>query len=163
MNAAWRAFGLIACVVSLALLFALAEIQIEGAAGWAAALPTWRIEHHWLLDWFWGGRALTGYHVWVFSFMALAFHLPIVVFGRWSWAIELRILGSLALFWVLEDMLWFLLNPAFGAERFGPATVPWHKAWLGPLPTDYWVFGAFGLLAVAGAAALESRRPNPRA
>jgi hypothetical protein len=53
-------------VALLALFFAQTEIQIEGAAGWAAALPTWRIEHHWLLDLFWGGRPMTGYHAWCF-------------------------------------------------------------------------------------------------
>ena len=41
-------------VVVMAFFFANAEIQIEGKAGWAANLPTWRIEHHWLLDIFWG-------------------------------------------------------------------------------------------------------------
>src|SRR5690242_5379610 len=39
----------------LAFFFAHAEIEIEGAGGWAANLPTWRIERHWLLDLFWGG------------------------------------------------------------------------------------------------------------
>src|SRR5262249_35472758 len=78
----------------LALFFAQVEIQVEGASGWAASLPTWRIEQHWLLDWFWGGRPMTGYHAWVFSFMALAFHLPAVLLQRWSWRIELRILGA---------------------------------------------------------------------
>lgn len=27
-------------------IFAQVEIQIEGAAGWAKNLPTWRIDHH---------------------------------------------------------------------------------------------------------------------
>jgi hypothetical protein len=52
----------VAWVVLLAYFFANVEIQIEGSAGWAANLPTWRIEHHWLLDLFWGGRPMTGYH-----------------------------------------------------------------------------------------------------
>jgi hypothetical protein len=49
-----------AWVLVMAFFFANAEIQIEGGAGWATSLPTWRIEHHWLLDIFWGGRAMTG-------------------------------------------------------------------------------------------------------
>jgi hypothetical protein len=36
-------------VMLLGLFFAMTEIQIEGANGWACALPTWRIEKHWLL------------------------------------------------------------------------------------------------------------------
>jgi hypothetical protein len=45
-----------------AFFFANVEIQIEGAHGWAASLPTWRIEKHQLLDIFCGGRPMTGYH-----------------------------------------------------------------------------------------------------
>ncbi len=62
---------LLAWLLLLAFFFAQVEIQIEGARGWAASLPTWRIEGHWLLDLFWGGRPLTGYHAWIFSFMLL--------------------------------------------------------------------------------------------
>ena len=91
---------------------------------------------------------MTGYHAWVFSFMALMFHLPAVLLGRWSLRIELRILGALALFWIVEDWLWFVINPAFGVHRFVPDLVPWHKHWLGPAPTDYWMFGCGGLAAV---------------
>lgn len=137
--------GLIAYALLLAFFFAKVEIQIEGAAGWAADLPTWRIEKHWLLDWFWGGRPMTGYHAWVFSFMVLAFHLPCVLLGRWSWAIEGRVLGALALFWIAEDWLWFAMNDAYGIDRFAPQFVPWHKRWLLGVPTDYLVMGVIGI------------------
>lgn len=130
----------------LAYFFANVEIQIEGAAGWAGALPTWRIEHHWLLDLFWGGRAMTGYHAWVFPCVGLFFHFPLIVAGRWSWRAEARVLGCLLLFWIAEDFLWFLLNPAFGIGRFAPAWIPWHKHWWGPLPSDYWVFVTLAVL-----------------
>jgi hypothetical protein len=139
---------LIIFVSILALFFAQVEIQIEGAAGWAANLPTWRIEHHWLLDIFWGGRPMTGYHAWVFPFMLLIFHLPAVLFSQWSWRLEARILGCVALFWIIEDALWFLLNPAFGMAKFNPANVPWHIHWWGFMPTDYWTFGGVGLALV---------------
>jgi len=144
-------------VVLLAFFFAHAEIQIEGAAGWAANLPTWRIERHWLLDLFWGGRAMTGYHAWVFSFMALVFHLPAVLMQGWTVRIELRILGALAVFWIAEDWLWFAMNPAYGLEHFIPRLVPWHKHWLGPLPTDYWIFGGVGLALLIASFVYERR------
>ena len=105
-------------VLPLALLLANEEVQIEGSAGWAANLPTWRIEDGWLLDLFWGGRPMTGYHVYIFSFVALFFHFPFAFCWRWSWRAEARALASIALFWVAEDFLWFLLNPAFGWTRF---------------------------------------------
>jgi hypothetical protein len=117
-------------------MFANVEIQIEGAAGWAANLPTWRVEDSWL-NVFWGGKPITGYHVWVFSFMALAFHLPLFLLGTFSWRLEARIVGAVMVFWIVEDFLWFLLNPAFGMDRFAPACIPWHKQWVLGVPVDY--------------------------
>lgn len=132
---------MLAWVVLLAYFFAHTEIQIEGAAGWAANLPTWRIEQHWLLDLFWGGRAMTGYHAWVFPFIALSFHFPLFFDGRWSWRAQARILACIMLFWITEDLLWFVLNPAYGLVRFNPAEIPWHKHWLWAAPVDYWIYG----------------------
>lgn len=134
-------------VVVLAFFFAKVEIHIEGDGGWAANLPTWRVEKHWLLDLFWGGRAMTGYHAWMMSFIALFFHLPIFLMWQWSWQLEARILASMMVFWIVEDFLWFIVNPAFGWKRFQKKHVPWHKHWICGAPTDYWIFaGISGLL-----------------
>ena len=140
--------GLLVMLSLLAAVFAQVEIQIEGAAGWAANLPTWRVESHWLLDCFWGGRPLTGYHVWVFLFMALVFHLPFFLHGRHGFRLEFRIVGSLALFWILEDFLWFAFNPAFGLSRFNPTFIPWHHHWILGVPVDYWVYLVLGALLI---------------
>lgn len=126
-------------VALLGFFFAQVEIHIEGAAGWAANLPTWRIEQHWLLDMFWGGRPMTGYHAWVFPFIALFFHLPLFFMGQWSWRLEARVVACIMLFWLVEDFLWFVCNPAYGLAHFNPAHIPWHKHWLLFAPTDYWV------------------------
>jgi len=136
----WLLLPTIGMVLVLAFFLANVEIQIEGAAGWAAKLPTWRIPRNQWLDIFWGGRELTGYHAWIFPCVALFFHFPPVVFGRCSWRIEARLLACILLFWVCEDFLWFVLNPAFGFARFDAANVPWHIHWWGPAPADYWVF-----------------------
>ena len=136
----WLLLPTIGMVLVLAFFLANVEIQIEGAAGWAAKLPTWRIPRNQWLDIFWGGRELTGYHAWIFPCVALFFHFPPVVFGRWSWRVEARLLACILLFWVCEDFLWFVLNPAFGFARFDAANVPWHIHWWGPAPADYWVF-----------------------
>lgn len=132
-----------ACVVVLAYFFACAEIHIEGDAGWAINLPTWRIEEHWLLDIFWGGRAMTGYHAWVFPFIAIFFHFPLLFMAQWSLQLEARVLASIMLFWITEDFLWFILNPAFGWKRFHQDHVSWHKNWVCGAPVEYWIFGIF--------------------
>ncbi len=131
-------------VLVLAYFFAKVEIHIEGEHGWAGSLPTWRIESHPLLDIFWGGRPLTGYHAWVFSFMALIFHLPLVVSGDFTLQLEYRCVASLMLFWIVEDFLWFVLSPSHSAGQLFRGEIPWHKhMWL-YLPRDYWVFGIAG-------------------
>ncbi len=141
-----RAAFLAAFVCVVAYFFANVEVQIEGANGWAAALPvTFRIEKHWLLDLFWGGRPMTGYHAWIFSFMALMFHLPMAFTGRWSPRLEARALACTMGFWIVEDFLWFLLNPAFGWARFTPAVVWWHHHWILGFPSDYWTFTVVGI------------------
>lgn len=142
-----RSIGYLAWVLLMAVFFAEVEIQIEGAAGWAAQLPTWRIEHHWLLDIFWGGRPMTGYHAWVFSFMALAFFAPLAFAGRFRVREAALALAGLMLFWIVEDFLWFVLNPAYGLARFGPQQIPWHRRWWLGAPTDYWV-AVIGSMAI---------------
>jgi hypothetical protein len=144
---AWlHPYLLMGWVVLLSFFFAKVEIHIEGDAGWAANLPTWRIEEHWLLDIFWGGRPMTGYHAWVFSFIALVFHLPIFLFGRWPLSLETRIIACVMFFLIIEDFLWFVLNPAFGIKKFRPDLISWHKHWVGFVPTDYVVFTFVGCL-----------------
>lgn len=145
VNRPLQVFLTVLKVALLGYFFAQVEVQIEGAAGWAANLPTWRIEQHWLLDIFWGGRPMTGYHAWIFPFIVLFFHFPLVFIGHWTVRAESRVIACIMLFWIIEDFLWFAINPAFGLERFSPAFIPWHKHWLWFAPTDYWTY-----LSVAG-------------
>ncbi|KAF0812984.1 hypothetical protein IGB42_02380 [Andreprevotia sp. IGB-42] len=155
---------LLAWVLLLGFFFANVEIQIEGAGGWAANLPTWRVEKHWLLDIFWGGRAMTGYHAWVFPFIGLFFHLPVFFSCQWSWRIEARIVACIMLFWISEDYLWFVLNPAYGIAHFSPEFVPWHKHWIAFAPTDYWTMTAVALvlLFVSGKPSDKSAASSPQ-
>ena len=136
----------LAAVLLCAYLFARVEVEIEGEAGWAANLPTWRIEQHPLLDLFWGGRALTGYHLWMFSFIGVFFHFPLCFLGQWSLQLEARVMASLMVFWIVEDYLWFVINPTFGWRRFKKEHVSWHKHWSWGAPIDYWIFGALAAL-----------------
>lgn len=132
-------------VFLLGYVFAQAEIQIEGGAGWAANLPTWRLDNHWMLDLFWGGRAMTGYHAWVFPFILLIFHFPLFFMGHWCWRAQARVTACIILFWLSEDFLWFVTNPAYGLENFHAAAVPWHKHWWWFAPVDYWLFTPLAL------------------
>ena len=140
--------ALLLWLVLLGTVFAKVEVQIEGGAGWAANLPTWRLESSWL-NALWGDKTITGYHVWLFSFMALAFHLPLFVAGKFSRRLEARIIGCIMVFWIVEDFLWFAFNPAFGIERFRPGSVPWHRHWVMGVPVDYTLSLAVGFALLA--------------
>ncbi len=131
-------------ICALSFWFAKVEIQIEGTSGWAKNLPTWRIENHWLLKVFFGGRAMTGYHAWVISFIFLLFHIPVAFTDQWSFAFEGRVLGGFILFWIIEDFLWFVLNPGFGIKKFKKEFIPWHPNWVMLAPIEYWFFCPIG-------------------
>jgi hypothetical protein len=130
-------------ILIAAALFAKLEIQIEGPHGWAEKLPTWRVERHILLDWFFGSRPLTGYHVWAFLFVFFFFHMPFF-WGSFSWSLrgELQAIAAYTAFWIAEDALWFILNPHYGWKKFTRENVWWHKRWALGVPVDYWVLSS---------------------
>jgi hypothetical protein len=126
-------------------LFAKVEIHIEGPNGWAANLPTWRVQNR-LTDIFYGGRPLTGYHLYVQLFVLSFVHIPFAIGTPWTLRNEALVASFMILFWILEDFLWFVLNPSFGIGKFRAEYVWWHKrAWWLIAPREY-----FFMSAVAG-------------
>ncbi|MDO8424488.1 MAG: hypothetical protein Q7S70_00930 [bacterium] len=132
-----------------ALLLAALEVQIEGKDGWAANLPTWRPQSSkWYsrlykrITW---GKDLTGYHLLVLLLVLSFLHFPYAVSGNWSWSSELATLSFLFLVIVVEDFLWFVINPDYGLSRFRKEFIGWHKKWFLFLPADYWL----GLIVAA--------------
>lgn len=160
IRARFRILAIVAWLGIAAAVFAAVEIQIEGDQGWAAGLPTWRIEQHPWLNALFGGRPITGYHLFIFSFMFIVFHFPLVLNGRWTWRQEALILGSLMLFWIFEDALWFILNPAFGLRRLTPEYAVWHPHWLLGVPVDYLLFSAAAAALWWAALRSPPRPPN---
>lgn len=133
-------------LLAAAASFAQLEIQIEGGAGWAAKLPTWRYESRWTRRLL-GDRPLTGYHVYCHLFVLVLLHLPFgLQLADWSPRAEARIAAFLILFWILEDFLWFVLNPRYGVRGFTRQRVTWHQAaWWWIMPREYWIFLPAGL------------------
>jgi hypothetical protein len=130
-------------VLALAFFWAKLEIEIEGPDGWAARLPTWRVKKPAFADVVLGGGDITGYHVWAFAATLAFFHLKVL--GRWTWASETRVLGAFVLFWLLEDVLWFALNPHYGWRALTPGRAGWHRRWFCGLPVPYWIMGPLGV------------------
>jgi len=136
--------------IVLAFFVAKLEINIEGKHGWAENLPTWRKKSK-ILSAIWGKSPLTGYHAWLFSTIFVFLHLPFFVVGGWSLQWEFRIISLYFFFWIIEDFLWFVLNPYFGIGKFNKENIPWHPYWFGPFPLSYYrfLFGALLLLTLS--------------
>ena len=129
----------------IAYCLAKLEINIEGKHGWAENLPTWRRKYK-AMNLFWGKSPLTGYHLWLFASIFVFFHFPFFLAGEWSPAWELRITSLYFFFWIIEDFLWFILNPHFGISKFNKENIPWHPHWYGPMPMSYYRFFIGGIL-----------------
>jgi hypothetical protein len=129
--------GLLAFMVFMACILALWEIQIEGKDGWAAGLPGWRIEKGWPVK-MTGGRPITGYHLFMTLFMVSIVHLPLF-FVTWSWRLESLLLGFYLGMMLLEDFMWFVLNPHYGIKNFRRGKIWWHRSWWGPVPNFFWI------------------------
>ena len=132
--------GLIGYSVVLSLILAIWEIQIEGANGWAEKLPCWRQTKGFIPEKI-IGAPLTGYHITLLAFLLAIAHFPFV-FIRWSIKAELQMLSVVLLISVIEDFLWFVLNPNFPFEKFRKKEVWWQTHWTGPLPTYYYLYSA---------------------
>lgn len=129
----------------LALLMGLKESEMEGKDGWAQNLPTFRVYPFFfkLL----GGKPLTGYHIYLILLFTTIFH-GVFLFLTWSLSLECYVLALIAFFFVVEDFLFFLVNPHFRLKNFKRGSIVWHKRWCAALPVTYWFGLLFSLLLV---------------
>ena len=130
----------IAAVIACASFLALLEIQIEGAAGWAGNLPTWKISNR-MTRLFIGSVPFTGYHLYLSLFTLCFLHVPYLTgITPFSVPSELKLCSFYFFFWVAEDFLWFAFNPAFGLKKFRKENIWWHAgSWWIFMPKLYWI------------------------
>jgi hypothetical protein len=148
-------FGLALWV--LCFLLANLEVQIEGPNGWAAKLPTWRTLDP-SITWIFGGKPVTGYHVYLNLMLLAFFHFPFV-FTNFSWKKEARLISGYVLLTVVWDFLWFVVNPYFGTQRYSAENIWWFKHWFFGFPIDYY-FGIVVSLIIMIAPGFRSRRES---
>ena len=136
-------------MIVLAFFHALQEREIEGKAGWARHLPTFRINV--FITKLLIGKEITGYHIFMLLMFLIIFHLPLL-FISINLKNELIILGLLSYYWVIEDFLFFIVNPHYRFKNFKKVKISWHKRWFLGLPITYWwgmIIGT-GLLILGG-------------
>lgn len=124
------------------LVLAALETQIEGGAGWAQNLPTWKPSPSKLISRLYrkimSGRELTLYHVLIFTLAFVFLHYPYFSGKTWNFSSELTTLSLFFLVIVIWDFLWFVVNPRYDFRRFWGRHVLWHKKWFLHMPIDYW-------------------------
>ncbi len=98
------------------------EAYIEGKYPWAGAQVGWNVK---LTD----RVTVTAYHFWIYVMLAFFLSLPLVVNG---WSIELFgvILSAFAIGFIIEDFVWFLVNPFYSLRKFNEKDVYWYP-WIG--------------------------------
>ncbi|MCR4327516.1 MAG: hypothetical protein NUV46_02965 [Nanoarchaeota archaeon] len=122
---------------TISLIFALWEIEIEGKNGWAKKLPTWYRKSGLskVFYFFSSKKPLSGYHLFMMSFMILIFHLLFFFGESWTLIKEFEIVLAIFIFLFLEDFLWFKFNPYFGLKKFKRNNIWWHDG------KGKWIFG----------------------
>jgi hypothetical protein len=127
-------------MIILALFHACQEREIEGKNGWARRLPTFRINI--FLTKILIGKEITGYHIFMLLMWIIIFH-GIFLFTSFTIKTEAIILGLLSYYWVIEDFLFFIVNPHYRLMNFRPGKIKWHRRWVfNFIPVSY----AWGLI-----------------
>ncbi|MEK6835617.1 MAG: hypothetical protein AABX55_01185 [Nanoarchaeota archaeon] len=120
------------------------EAYIEGKNGWASKSVGWRMKKNLIFI-----KGITAYHFWSWIIMIPMFlALPLIIYG-----FDLKIFGILATgyFWgaILQDFLWFVVNPVFPFKDFNSKKVKWHR-WFKigkfEIPQGYIVYFLLGLI-----------------
>ncbi len=132
---------------SLCWLLARVEIEIEGARGWAADLPTWRWGPEWWLE-LSNGKEVTGYHLWLTLFLIGAMLMPLAYAG-FSRPLLAECASSYLLLTAAWDLQWFAWNPAWGLTALRSRPVPWFRRKLLGFPVDYYAAVAASAAATA--------------
>jgi len=131
-------------VFIIAIIYSLIEIEIEGPEGWAKHLPTTKnfLGH------------LTLYHFYMLLFMfcvfIFIFYPRMLVTANSKDKIDLKTIILYAVFYtfawfLIEDFLWFVLNPGYTFKNYDGNHIPWHKSWFLGIPTQYY----FGFVVIA--------------
>jgi len=129
-------------VIVFATLWAWMEVEIEGKHGWAQKLPTACA----FMGWTW-------YHVCMNLIVLIVLYrgLRCVQFQK-GYATSLSLFALYTVAWfVIEDVIWFVLNPSYGIAKYNVADIPWHasKPWFAGTFVYNWIVLFCWLIAAA--------------
>lgn len=97
------------------------EAYVEGKYPWAGRQVGWKIKMTKHIS-------LTAYHFWVYIMFIFFLGLPFLIEG-WDTKLFGIILSATCLGLIVEDFLWFIINPFYSLKKFNPKDVYWYP-WL---------------------------------
>jgi hypothetical protein len=106
-------------VFIFSVIYSLMEIEIEGEHGWCEKLPTAKKFY----------KDFTFYHILMNTLIIMTFIRLYINKGLF---ITLFYTTS---FFLIEDFLWFVLNPCFTLKKYTKENIPWHKEWFMGIPS----------------------------
>jgi hypothetical protein len=144
-------------VLLFAPVIALFEIAIEGPWGWAEGAYNFGNEVNRGEE-----RPFTWYHQFLNLLYLMILHFFFWKGEKWDGflkaaGITLKCFSWMFGCWVVEDFLWFAMNPFYGLSRFSPEYIWWHKTWFLGVPYHYWILAPLSILFY-----LLSYRPTGR-
>lgn len=118
------------------------EAYVEGRNPWDQRKLGWKLKLG-------NNYTLPAYHFWLFVVMWPAMlMLPMVITG-WNWRLAGILTSAYLSGAVLEDFLWYVVNPEVKLSEFGPKFVtyhPWAKIGKLDLPISYVVLLGVSIL-----------------
>ena len=127
-------------VIAFATLWSWMEVEIEGKDGWAIKLPTSCA----FLGWTWYHISMN-VMVLLVLYRTLRYHRFPYLYIKWS----VFVLYVIAWF-VIEDLMWFILNRNYGIRKYNVEDVPWHanKPWFAGTFVYNWVVLLIWIISV---------------
>lgn len=121
------------------------ESYVEGYNAWATGKLGWKVRITFMKK-----EPITAYHLFLYLITIPMFlALPLLIFG-FNWHIFWLLLGNFFLGLVVEDFLWFVVNPVWGGlKNFNSKKVNWHsfvKVGNFEIPDFYIIFILFAIL-----------------
>lgn len=94
------------------------EAYIEGKNPWGKKQCGWKFK---LTKNF----TLTAYHFWLNVMFIFFLSLPVVIYG-WDWEIAGIITSAALIGFIVQDFLWYAINPHYSFKKFNPKDAGWY-------------------------------------
>jgi len=120
-------------IVLAFIVMAFLEKTIEGPNSWGRKTYGWRYIVSKKLR-----LTLTEYHLFFWIFLILLFSLPLII--NYSNKLLGILISAFCIGFIIEDFLYFIVNPYFGIKKFNKKQANWYP-WIGlgkfQIPVSY--------------------------